>query len=428
MSDRGCYACGFAIILCGWVLLATQDSLSNFFGSWAANFSLTFRHDDEPVQLTVEEDGCTSLLQPHIQKVALMFLVRGDIYHEDAWTQWIGDLADIVPASIVCDDALNTCYQDMLQRSAPLKSAYDRQLYYSIVVHTKPDYPGYKNSSIFHGRIVKDRVETGWASHSLVTATRILMRAALKDPYNQRFQLVCEATIPVRAPLFTHDQLLAQNMSRVGYPGKMYRDPDLIASRWPLEMLEQWPELRHHMKFHRQWVTLIRGHAQIVVEDTFLIRLFKQHCIPSTDRHQVWCISDEQYIGTLLSWKLGDRIEHEYCDDLAMALVANGVGIPVESIDVELLMQIRGSTANLSRIPWFQDHHGECHAVERPSITHMRTELTENQQECEEHQHLRLPPPYSEVPLYKNCGFFARKFSAPTAPIVMKLLQDLVII
>jgi hypothetical protein len=44
------------------------------------------------------------------------------------------------------------------------------------------------------------------------------MKAALQDPYTQRFQLLCESTIPVRSAFFTHQQLLAQNMSRVGNP------------------------------------------------------------------------------------------------------------------------------------------------------------------------------------------------------------------
>lgn len=88
-----------------------------------------------------------------------MFLVRGEIYHEDVWTEWIGNLADIVPASIVCDEDVAHCFRGMLQRNAPIKSIYDRQIYYSIVVHTEPDYSGYNSGSIFDGRIVLERVE-----------------------------------------------------------------------------------------------------------------------------------------------------------------------------------------------------------------------------------------------------------------------------
>lgn len=241
------------------------------------------------------------------------------------------------------------------------------------------------------------------------------MAAALEDPYNQQFQLVCEATIPVRAPLVTHDQLLAQNMSRIGYPGKVrappqasndchrsarcldqysiMRSPAVVlgpqptslvpvcdtglpqdaegslhvlppklrvlylhwlpcetfvacvlcmhansltattqrvctsragvrvvvrqapssdprharstfclfhfisllppqmwgevegsSDRWPLAMHEEWPELRHHTKHHSQWVTLIREHIHIILNDTFLNDLFSRHCYVPAQR------------------------------------------------------------------------------------------------------------------------------------------------
>lgn len=63
-------------------------------------------------------------------------------------------------------------------------------------------------------------MQTAWGSVSLVTATRLLIRAALKDPYAQRFQLLCESSIPVRGPFFTHSQLMAQTASRVGSADK----------------------------------------------------------------------------------------------------------------------------------------------------------------------------------------------------------------
>lgn len=82
-------------------------------------------------------------------------------------------------------------------------------------------------------------------------------------------------------------------------------------------------------------------------------------------RHKGFCISDEQYIGTLLSWKLGDRVEYEYCNDLAMALLAGAGGIPADEIDADMIIQIRGSTTNLTKLHRYEDHHGECHAVEK---------------------------------------------------------------
>ena len=88
-----------------------------------------------------------------------MFLVRGEIYHEEIWREWIGNLASRVPSSILCDNALEKCYRDMQQPNMPPKSVYDEQSFFSIVVHTKPKFPGYEKGSIFNGRIVHERIE-----------------------------------------------------------------------------------------------------------------------------------------------------------------------------------------------------------------------------------------------------------------------------
>ena len=67
-------------------------------------------------------------------------------------------------------------------------------------------------------------LQTEWGSPSLVSATRVMIKEALEDPFAQRFQLLCETTIPVRTALFTWHQLLAQNASRVGPPQTVRQD------------------------------------------------------------------------------------------------------------------------------------------------------------------------------------------------------------
>ena len=59
-------------------------------------------------------------------------------------------------------------------------------------------------------------LQTAHGHHSLAVAHRLLLIEALKDPLNQRFQLLCPATIPVRPAQFVYEQLLAQKKSRVG--------------------------------------------------------------------------------------------------------------------------------------------------------------------------------------------------------------------
>ena len=49
----------------------------------------------------------------------------------------------------------------------------------------------------------------------MVEALRALLRAALKNPLNQRFQLLCEHTLPLQSPLLVYQQLMGEPRSRV---------------------------------------------------------------------------------------------------------------------------------------------------------------------------------------------------------------------
>jgi hypothetical protein len=87
-------------------------------------------------------------------------------------------------------------------------------------------------------------------------------------------------------------------------------------------------------------------------------------------RHKVWCISDEQYFGTLLSYRLGEQeVQHAMVHDGAMAMLNSGAGFAATDIDETLLIEIRGSMSNRTRLPDYLDWHGECHSVERFALT-----------------------------------------------------------
>jgi hypothetical protein len=72
-------------------------------------------------------------------------------------------------------------------------------------------------------------MQTAWGSITLVTATMELLKAALADPQNQRFQLLCEATIPVRPARFVFEQLMAEKRSRVPWL-QMHKGPSVSAN------------------------------------------------------------------------------------------------------------------------------------------------------------------------------------------------------
>jgi hypothetical protein len=48
--------------------------------------------------------------------------------------------------------------------------------------------------------------------------------------------------------------------------------------RIPAPLLEEFPEIERHARFHRQFVTLTRLHAQLIDGDERIHDLFHRHC------------------------------------------------------------------------------------------------------------------------------------------------------
>lgn len=58
-------------------------------------------------------------------------------------------------------------------------------------------------------------MQAQWGMHSAVAAARALLRAALKDPTNARFQLLSAATLPLWPPAVVYHRLLGQPRSHL---------------------------------------------------------------------------------------------------------------------------------------------------------------------------------------------------------------------
>ena len=48
-----------------------------------------------------------------------------------------------------------------------------------------------------------------------MTAAKLLLRAALEDPLNQHFQLLCEKSLPLYSPAVVYNQLMLRNLTLV---------------------------------------------------------------------------------------------------------------------------------------------------------------------------------------------------------------------
>ena len=73
-------------------------------------------------------------------------------------------------------------------------------------------------------------------------------------------------------------------MKKADCAWQVWGDAEKSAERWPLAMHEEFPALKLHNTFHSQWVTLIRAHVHIVVDDTFLEDLYQRHCFIGAER------------------------------------------------------------------------------------------------------------------------------------------------
>ncbi|KAK9813067.1 hypothetical protein WJX72_008331 [[Myrmecia] bisecta] len=258
--------------------------------------------DFPPPEAAAHADSCAAALQ--LPKVALMFLTRGDLYHEPTWRLWFQYAANLVPLDAV---RAGQCSADRLhaisQHCASKRSGSDalaQQHLFNVYIHSSPDWPGYPKGNIFRGRELTQRVNASWGTHALIDATRLLIAAALRDPNNHKLVLLSEAVLPLFPPTLIYQQLMTEDKSRVN------------ACEHEAMNLERWHPNMTDGRFTKadwrkssQWVALTRHHAAIARDDTYLNAIFQRWCYSRKDPLLAkWydCYSDEHYIPSLLAY------------------------------------------------------------------------------------------------------------------------------
>lgn len=153
---------------------------------------------DLATELSHHEDQCGALLQ--MPKVALMFLTRGPMPHEELWNRWLASAAGLVAvdcasASLCSQTQSNSSRSSSnpqpsmqaLKQTCTLKrtaaNAYLQQHMFSIYIHPPPDFAGYDPSSVFYNRELpaSQRLVTKWGHHS---TTEVRPHSALFQSYS----------------------------------------------------------------------------------------------------------------------------------------------------------------------------------------------------------------------------------------------------
>jgi hypothetical protein len=398
---------GLLIILCNFIVQKNRDRLSKQLAALA------------PGAFTAGDS------YGGVPKVALLFLSRGDMPHEQTWKAWFDVAGYLLPRNMVlekCSQSFSavegvaaTCRILNVAASGGL-DVVAAQLLFSVYIHAPPSFKGYPPNSIWGPYRISDQLDTQWGDHSITTATKALLKTALTNPLNQRFLLISESDIPLYDPLTFYMQLMSEEKSRVNAcAGGGHTMP----YRWSPRM--QTPHMNaSHWRKSSQWFALQRKHAEIIVNDVEIEESFKNHCRlaadPDLNGRIRDCISDEHYIPTLMAvHELEDEMD---CGSWGISALdwSKGGAHPKsfndpQEITPQLIYSLRGGPE-------------KAREAEKAQITAQKQfwpceRVPKKRGECRE-----VPKPPKFEPISGGPMLLARKFPAETAAAVASLMKQ----
>ncbi|XP_004486183.1 glycosyltransferase BC10-like [Cicer arietinum] len=179
---------------------------------------------------------------------------------------------------------------------------------FSIYVHSSPGFvldDSTSRSHFFYGRQLTNSIQVSWGESSMIQAERLLLSAALEDPANQRFVLLSDSCVPMYNFSYVYNYIMLSPRSFVD------SFLDAKEGRYNPNMSPKIP--REKWRKGSQWFTLVRRHAEVIVDDDVIFSTFKRYCKrrPPIDtrkgklnlqlQKQHNCIPDEHYVQTLLA-------------------------------------------------------------------------------------------------------------------------------
>lgn len=179
---------------------------------------------------------------------------------------------------------------------------------FSIYIHSEPGFvfdESTTRSHVFYGRQLKNSIQVGWGESSMVQAERLLLAAALEDPANRRFVLLSDSCVPLYNFTYIYNYVMASRRSFVD------SFLDVKEGRYNPKMSPIIPKAK--WRKGSQWITVVRSHAQVIVNDEVIFPMFEKFCKrrPPMDaskgklnlrlQKQHNCIPDENYVPTLLA-------------------------------------------------------------------------------------------------------------------------------
>ncbi|XP_076959441.1 glycosyltransferase BC10-like isoform X2 [Bidens hawaiensis] len=142
---------------------------------------------------------------------------------------------------------------------------------YSIYIHSEPGFvfdETSTRSTFFYGRQLTNSIKVAWGQSTMIEAERLLLRAALQNPANQRFILLSDSCVPLYNFSYIYNYLMGSSKSFVD------SFLDMKEGRYNPRMSSVIP-MRKWRK-GSQWIALIRSHAKVVAYDDIVFPVFKK--------------------------------------------------------------------------------------------------------------------------------------------------------
>ncbi|KAL4529546.1 hypothetical protein Ndes2437B_g08879 [Nannochloris sp. 'desiccata'] len=260
-----------------------------------------------PIQvLPSSPDACAEAT--HTPKVAILFLTRGNLFHEPSWKEWFRSAAGVLPAENAAlqntDAGRNLCSSN----NSNINSIHDTDIIasqhlFNVYIHAPPSFNESELSPLWKNHMIQNRLNPTWGSADLVQATRFLLWEAFRDPSNQRFILLSESDLPLFHPLVLYQQIMGEEKSRTNAWPRHFSQLDTWRWTWRMAMPPH-NILQSLWRKSGQFFSLIRSHAELVLRDNDVFRGFQEYCKSGwDDDYKRWrdCYSDEHYIPTLLA-------------------------------------------------------------------------------------------------------------------------------
>ncbi|CAN8240776.1 unnamed protein product [Cochlearia groenlandica] len=178
---------------------------------------------------------------------------------------------------------------------------------FTVYIHSVPGFvfdESTTRSHFFRNRQLNNSIEAIWGESSMIAAERLLLASALEDPSNQRFVLLSDSCVPLSGFGYIYNYLMSSPKSFVD-SFLDTKDRRYTMKMFPVIQKEKWRK-------GSQWISLIRSHAEVIVNDDTVFPVFQKFCKRSLplDHRQKWlylkqrrhnCIPDEHYVQTLLT-------------------------------------------------------------------------------------------------------------------------------